>query len=93
MIFARRQSADRLRAGFGAGGGHGTSAANRHPPVSLVAIQIFGRHIVFGHFTRANFLFISVPGTFHAGYHAGLKRIPFLEQLIDALGRGTFYVG
>jgi hypothetical protein len=60
---------------------------------SPVAIQIFGRHIVFGHFMRANFLFISVSGTFHAGYQAGLKRVPFLEQLIDALGRGTFYVG
>jgi hypothetical protein len=48
MIFARRQSPYRLRAGFGHRADAKRYLANRHPPVLPIAIQIFGRHIVFG---------------------------------------------
>jgi hypothetical protein len=52
---------------------------------ALLLVEIFPGHIVFGNFVRVNFLFLGLTSSFHATDHVGLKRVPFLEKLIDTL--------
>src|SRR6266566_9461975 len=60
---------------------------------SLLFVQMFAGNIVLRHLMRANFLLISVPGVFHALHYVSLKRVSFLEQLVDTLRIRTFDAG
>jgi hypothetical protein len=51
----------------------------------LVFLQIFSGHVILGNLVRVNLSLISVPGVFYASHRVGLERIPFFEQLINAL--------
>jgi len=51
----------------------------------LVFIQIFAGNIVFRYLVRANFLLVSGLSALNTRYDVGLERIPFFDQLLDAL--------
>ncbi len=59
----------------------------------LLFILIFARHVVFGHFTGANFLLVASSGVLDAGYDPCLERVAFLDQLVNTFRIGTFDVG
>ena len=59
----------------------------------LLFVLIFAGHVVFGHFTGANFLLVASSGVLDAGYDPCLERVAFLDQLVNTLRIGTFDVG
>jgi hypothetical protein len=60
---------------------------------TLVFIQVFLRHIVFGHLTGTHSLFVTSVGLFNSGYHSCLERVPLFEQFVHTLRIGAFNVG
>jgi len=50
----------------------------------LVFVQIFLRHIVFGHLAGAHFPYAASTSIFHARDDSSLERIAFLNQFVDA---------
>lgn len=65
-----------------------------HPIRSCsILVQIFFGDVILGDLMRVDFLFLSIPGTFHAGHGVGLKRVSFFQQLVDALRIRFFDAG
>lgn len=52
--------------------------------VILVLVQVFAGHVIFGYFPGANFLYTTGIGVLNARDDAGLERVPFFEQLVNA---------
>lgn len=60
--------------------------------LSLLFIQIFAGYIILRHFASSHFPFAAVASFFDSRHHSGLKRVAFLDQLVNAFGVGTFNV-
>ncbi len=60
---------------------------------SLVVIQVFAGHIVFGHFTSVNFPSVLAVGLFNSRNHASFERVSLFDQLVNAFRIGAFDVG
>src|ERR1700737_1394604 len=48
-----------------------------------VFVQIFAGHVILRHLVRSHFPPTTFPAFFDAGHGFGLKRVPFLKQLVD----------
>jgi len=59
----------------------------------LFLVQIFARNIVFRYLVGMNFLLVSVLSALDTGNDIGFERIPFLDQLVDALRIRNFEAG
>jgi len=59
----------------------------------LLFVQVFAGHVVFGHFTRANFLSFAFSGILNPRHYPSLERVPFFKQLINTFRIRTFDVG
>jgi len=49
----------------------------------LVLVEILAGHVVFGNFTRSNFLPRAISGVFDSRDHSCLERVSFFQQLVD----------
>src|ERR1700728_2526833 len=58
----------------------------------LLFVQGFAGQVVFGHFTRANFLSFAFSGFLNPRHHPSLERVPFFKQLINTFRIRTFDV-
>jgi len=69
------------------------STARRVARYSLLFVQIFARHVVFGYFAGANFLPFSFRGVFDARYDPGFERVAFFQQFVNTFRIDVFAVG
>ena len=50
----------------------------------LFFIEVFLGHVIFRHFTGANFLDTAFPGILDARNHPSLERVPLFDQFVNA---------
>ena len=60
---------------------------------SLLVVQIFAGNVILGHFVRVYFPSVLVVGLFDARHHTGLKRVTFVNQLVNTFRVRAFDVG
>jgi hypothetical protein len=57
---------------------------------TLILVQIFFRHVVFGKLAGANASFIGIVSLFDSSHDTGFECIPLFEQFADTLRIRTF---